>query len=277
MPDFGGEPTAFEPPRSARPTVIMVHGAFCGGWCFDDFRLEFERAGYRVETPDLPGHGPGATDAAVRGLSMRDYARAIAEHIRACDAPPILIGHSLGGLVAQLAAVQAPVASLVMLAPSPAWGQPIATPVEAAAAFGLYGYGAYWLEAIQPEWNLCRALTLDRLSTPAARAIYARMVPESGRALFEVLNWWLDLSAATFIPPLGVRAPVLGVTGEHDRIHSPGTVQAAVARLGGAFREAKGLSHWTMGEPGSGEVAAAVLDWLADLEAKKARVEGAFD
>ena len=39
--------------------VIMVHGAFCGGWVFDRFKAPFEAAGPQCLTPDLPGHGPG--------------------------------------------------------------------------------------------------------------------------------------------------------------------------------------------------------------------------
>ena len=84
--------------------VIMVHGAFCGGWTFDAFRAPFEAAGHRVLTPDLIGHD-GHSSAA--GVSMADYARQIARLIDSWDTPPILIGHSMGGLVAQMAAARA--------------------------------------------------------------------------------------------------------------------------------------------------------------------------
>ena len=36
-------------------TVVMAHGAFCGGWAFERFRAPFEALGWRVETPDLRG------------------------------------------------------------------------------------------------------------------------------------------------------------------------------------------------------------------------------
>src|SRR5262245_58541371 len=100
----------------------MVHGAFCGGWVWDRFRAPFEAAGHAVTALDLPGHEPGARAGAVTGLSMSDYARAVAEACRAQPEPPILIGHSLGGLVAQLAAARAPISDLILLAPSAPWG-----------------------------------------------------------------------------------------------------------------------------------------------------------
>jgi pimeloyl-ACP methyl ester carboxylesterase len=90
--------------RVATP-VIMVHGAFCGGWTFDAFRRPFEAAGHVVQTPDLLGHGDGAL---VAGRSMSRLRQAGRRPVRACDEPPILIGHSMGGLVAQMAAARAP-------------------------------------------------------------------------------------------------------------------------------------------------------------------------
>ena len=54
--------------------VVMVHGAFCGGWVFDAFRKPFETAGHTVLTPDLPGH-EARKRVPVANLTMIDYAR----------------------------------------------------------------------------------------------------------------------------------------------------------------------------------------------------------
>ena len=102
--------------------VVMVHGAFCGGWAFEAFRAPFEAAGFEVVAPDLRGHQPGAPSGAVVGVSMADYAADIARLCADLSEPPVLLGHSMGGLVAQLAARRAPVRALVLLAPSPPWG-----------------------------------------------------------------------------------------------------------------------------------------------------------
>src|SRR4051812_25901368 len=114
--------------RGSRPregtmsTIVMTHGAFCGGWAFDDFRTAFEARGDQVLTPDLRGHGPEAGAGEVIGVSMSDYARDIATLCDGLTEPPVLIGHSLGGLVAQLAARRTRLRALVLLAPSPPWG-----------------------------------------------------------------------------------------------------------------------------------------------------------
>ena len=250
-----------------RAPVIMVHGAFCGGWTFDAFRTPFEAAGHRVLTPDLIGHD-GQSNAA--GVSMTDYARQIARLIDACEAPPILIGHSMGGLVAQMAATRAKISKLILLAPSPPWGVQGASLEEAVSAVSLYALGPYWLQAIAPDYGVVRRYSVDKLARPERKAIFARMTAESGRALWETLNWWLDPFATTLVPTHGVRWPVLAVAGGRDAVHPPGTVRQTAARLGGEIRVFDEMSHWLPGEPGWDRVAASVLDWLATLSARNA-------
>src|SRR5580698_6267469 len=100
------------------PPILMVHGGFCGGWAFDHFAGPFRAAGYRVQAPDLPGHAATAPPDAALGLSMSDYAAAVARDAAALPEPPVLIGHSMGGLVSLMAASKAKVRSVILLAPS---------------------------------------------------------------------------------------------------------------------------------------------------------------
>jgi pimeloyl-ACP methyl ester carboxylesterase len=239
--------------------VIMVHGAFCGGWTFDAFRRPFEAAGHVVQTPDLLGHGDGAL---VAGRSMSDYAKQVAALCRACDEPPVLIGHSMGGLVAQMAAGRAPVSRLILLAPSPPWGVSGSTIEEAASAVSLYALGPYWLQAIEPDYGVVRRYSLDRLPRDQRKALYGRMVAESGRALWETLNWFMDPFMTTNVGPVG--APTLAIAGGQDVVHPPATVRQTAARLGGSCEVFPSMSHWLPGEPGWEDVAEMCLGFIAD-------------
>jgi pimeloyl-ACP methyl ester carboxylesterase len=238
--------------------VIMVHGAFCAGWTFDSFRQPFEAAGHTVMTPDLLGR---EDQGAVAGRSMTDYAKQIAALCADCDEPPILIGHSMGGLVAQMAAARAKVSRLILLAPSPPWGVSGASLEEAVSAVSLYALGPYWLQAVDPDYGVVERFSLDRMDKAQRKALYARMTPESGRALWETLNWWLDPFMTTSAAPVG--APTLAIAGGRDVIHPTATVRQTAARLNGTFEVFPEMSHWLPGEPGWEAVAERCLAFIA--------------
>ncbi len=246
----------------AARSVIFAHGAFCGGWAFERFRAPFEAKGLRCVTPDLRGHETGAGHGATVGVSMADYAADLAGLIAREPEPPVLVGHSLGGLAAQMAAARAPVSALVLLAPSSPWGIAGGTLEEAISAVSLYGLGAFWTQAIDPDFGAAQAYSLDRMGEAERRGVFARMVPESGRALWETLNWWLDPLMTTSVAASAVKAPVLALAGERDRVHPPATVAQIAERYGGTTLVMDGMSHWLVGEPGWEAVAEAVLGWL---------------
>jgi pimeloyl-ACP methyl ester carboxylesterase len=247
-------------------SVVMAHGAFCGGWAFERFRIPFEAAGFEVITPDLRGHAVGDPSDAVIGVSMSDYAADIAALCAAQAEPPVLMGHSMGGLVALLAARRAPVKALVLLAPSPPWGMMGSSLEETATAFGVQVAGLFTGGALSPDRGLMRAFSLDRLDPAEREAAVARLRPESAMAVRETLNWWLDPFMTTSLGPGGIGAPALVIAGEGDVVHSPATGRAVAERIGAAFRVMPRMSHWLIGEPGWEAVAQAALTWLdADL------------
>jgi len=246
------------------PPILMIHGGFCGGWAFDGFAAPFRAAGHAVSAPDLPGHAAGQAREAAAGLSMADYAAAVATLAADQPAPPILIGHSMGALVSLLAAAQANVAGVILLAPSAPWGVGGSSMEEAVSAVSLYALGPYWAQAIEPDYTSFRRYGVDRLEQPERRAIFDRMRPESGRALFETLNWWLDPMMTTLVRPEQIAAPMLAISGGRDVIHPPPTVRETAKRIDAQMEVMPDMSHWLIGEPGWREVADLCLAWMAE-------------
>ena len=241
------------------PTVVMTHGAFCAGWAFEVFRAPFEARGWTVLTPDLPGHtGPGA----VAGLSMTDYAKAIVALCAELPEPPVLLGHSMGGLVCQMAARRVKPRALVLLAPSPPWGITGSSIEEAVTAFGVHLSDPFWTGALTPDRHLMRHHSLDRTPKAMRDAILDRLRPESGRAVREVLNWWLDPFMTTSVGVGALPMPALAIAGDRDVVHPAATVRQTADRIGAQFRVMSGMSHWLIGEEGWEEVAEIALAWL---------------
>jgi pimeloyl-ACP methyl ester carboxylesterase len=241
------------------PTVVMTHGAFCGGWAFDAFRAPFEARGWTVLCPDLPGHGEAG---GVAGLSMTDYAASLVRLCEELPERPVLLGHSMGGLVCQMAARRAKPSALVLLAPSPPWGITGSSIEEAVTAFGVSVADPFWTGSVSPDRHLMRHHSLDR--TPKARrdAILDRLTPESGRAVREVLNWWLDPFMTTSVGVGALPMPSLAIAGDRDVVHPAATVRQTADRIGARFVVMPGMSHWLIGEEGWEEVAEAALAWL---------------
>jgi pimeloyl-ACP methyl ester carboxylesterase len=242
-------------------SFIMVHGAFAGGWSFERLRLPFEAAGHRVTTPDLKGHGLADAAERVVGVGMDDYARQIADLCEAEAEPPVLIGHSMGGLVAQLAARRATLKGLVLLATSPPWGVAGSTLEEAVTAFGVQMLGPFSSGAVEPDPDLMRSYSLNRMPPADREAVIGRMHAESALALRQTLNWWLDPFMTTSVGRVTARSLVLA--GGKDVIHPPATARQTAQRLGARFEVLPDMSHWLPAEPGWDDVAALCLAWLA--------------
>jgi pimeloyl-ACP methyl ester carboxylesterase len=193
---------------------------------------------------------------------MSDYAADVAVLCAGLDAPPVLLGHSMGGLVAQMAARRVPLKGLVLLAPSPPWGVAAGSLEEAATAFGVHLMAPFSTGALPPDRGLMRAFSLDRLARVERETAVARLRPESALAVRETLNWWLDPFMTTSLGPGPIGVPGLVVAGERDVVHSPATCAAVADRIGAEMRLMPGMSHWLMDEPGWETVAEAVLAWI---------------
>jgi pimeloyl-ACP methyl ester carboxylesterase len=249
------------------PPVVFVHGAFCGGWAFAQFREAFEAQGFETHAPHLPHHEPGADLDRLAACGVRDYAAAIAAYVRELERPPVLVGHSLGGLVAQLVGALTPCAAIAVIGSSPPWGVTPTTFDEQGASLGLLFLGDYWRRPVMPDFSVAMRTTLDRLPREAARAAFSRFVPESGRAIFETVQWWLDHERSTAVQVEAISAPILTIAGGQDRVNSASTVRQIATRFAAGqarFVEFPEMSHWLIGEPEWPLVAQTVLEWLGE-------------
>ncbi len=113
--------TAGEP--SERPPLLFVHGAFCGAWTWSEHFLPFfAERGWRSVAVSLRGHGRSAGRRRLDTFGVADYVADVAEAAAGLERPPVVVGHSMGGLVAERFAMAHAVAGLVLLAPASPMG-----------------------------------------------------------------------------------------------------------------------------------------------------------
>ena len=250
-----------------KPPVVMIHGGFCGPWAWDRFAARFRDQGYEVLTPALRHHDGGKPHQALATTSLTDYAADLEISIAGLDAPPVLVGHSMGGLLAQVLASRVTLAGAVLLAPSSPWGVPPSTLFEIGAAHGLMLRVGFWAMILEPSFAVAAAHSLDRFPQGEREEIFAHFVPESGRATFELLHWGLDMRRASEVDVKKVTCPLLFLAGETDRISPPGTVErtAALYKDRAICETLPGMSHWLVGEPGWEKVCDRALAWLETL------------
>ena len=245
------------------PPIVFVHGAFAGGWSWAPFVAWFTHRGFEVHAPNLRHHEPNAPRGALHDVGLEDYTDDLAGLVEGLSEAPVLVGHSLGGLICQKLAARGLARALVLLASAPPHGI-LPGPGEVAARLALMGsMGMHLRKSVRPKFALAE-YAMDRIPPPMREPLFRRFVPESGRALFESLFWELDHTRASEVPPRRVRVPVLSAIGSEDQLFSQATARAIAHRYPGpsTFHVFPGLGHYLIGEPGAETMPAFVEGWL---------------
>ena len=208
---------------SGSTTVVFIHGLWLLPSSWDAWAEFFEQAGYAPLTPDWPDD-PVTVDAAraepevLAGKSLDQIADHTAEIIRELDSRPVVMGHSTGGLVAQMLAGRGLAAATVAIDPGIFRG---VLPLPLSV---LKGVGPLLIDprtrgrAITLTFDQFRYGWANALDEAEARELYDRFhVAGSGRALVQMgnanLNPWTEAKVDTTNPD---RGPLLIIDGEKD-------------------------------------------------------------
>ena len=167
-------------------SFLLVHGAFCRGWIWDDTATALAARGHRARALDLPSSG---TDLTALG-GLQDDVETVRRALDAAGTDVVLVGHSGGGLhLAELADHPAVRHSVYVAALRPRRGQ--------SAGDMLGGQIPQWMTA-NPEEGVVRvsddpdtvweALCADVEKGRFLREIYPRFVPMSLKVLADTCS-----------------------------------------------------------------------------------------
>lgn len=257
--------------HAAGAPLVFVHGAFCGAWIWSEHFLPFfAERGHAVHALSLRGHGGSAGHEDLFMASMEDYLDDLRSVVDSLDRPPVLIGHSMGGMVIQrfverfdrTAFRKAPaVAGIALLAALPPGGL-----AATALQLLLFDPLVFWqLAALQTFGE--HAVTVDGVH----RAMFANTAPKSltlrylPRMQAESYRIQLDLVFGAPPNPVNARAiPRLVLGGSDDPFVPPWMARLTAHHYDTEAVILNGVGHAMMLGPNWRAAADALAAWLED-------------
>jgi pimeloyl-ACP methyl ester carboxylesterase len=263
-------------------TIVLIHGLWMTPLSWEHWVERFSSRGHTVLAPAWPGMDRDvgslrADTASYAHLGVTEITDHYDKIIRELDSPPIIMGHSFGGLVTQLLLDRGLGAAGVAIDPAPPKGVLVIPPASLRVAS----------VALRNPGNRHRAQMLtakefryafgNTLSEQESQAVYERYaVPGPGRTLFQAGLANFNPSAATKINfHNDDRAPLLILGGGKDHTVPAATTRAnfklqSKSKAVTEYKEYEDRSHWTCGEPGWEAVADHALEWAVPQAAEAA-------
>jgi pimeloyl-ACP methyl ester carboxylesterase len=253
---------------------MLIHGAWLTSKSWDNFAGYFDDRGFDVSAPEWPRKHGGVEELReasdeLKGLGITEIIDHYDARIRALDEPPVLIGHSYGGLIVELLLDRGLGRAGVAMSPAPPKGilvLPFSTLKAGAPALA---HPSRWHGVVPLTLEEFTYAFVNTFSPEDAAAAYEKYaVPETGQIFFEAgfANFHLH-------PPTEVhfkkdeRAPLLIVGADQDH-----TVPASLSKkqyekyadseATTDYLEFAGRPHLMMAAEGWEEIAAGIESWL---------------
>ena len=252
---------------AAGPKILFVHGASAGAWNWENFLEQFSAAGYDCYAMDLRGHGDNPLLPELGKVVMADYVQDVKSVLAELGPDVVLVGHSMGGAVAQVVAQDTPLKALVLASSAPVAGVKFQNPPFTLTHLGhiLKSLPAMIRKKpLNPGFKVMRLAVFNKVPEAQQRAMFERFGPESGAVGVEVLKGTVTADLAR------VGFPILVISGTEDM-----TSIIAMERDIAAFHRAdlielKGRGHMFMLEPGWQECGQQLIDWLQSKDVRAA-------
>lgn len=252
-------------------TIMMIHGMWGGGWCWDNFKPYFEERCFKCIAPCLRHHQVKPEDKTPKGLggtSLLDYAADLESEIKKLEEKPILMGHSMGGLLSLILTGRGLAKAAVLITPAPPAG------VNALKASVLWSFRCQmltfkWLGfPHRLKFKAAHYAMLHRLPPEEQKFIFEKSVSESGRAVREIGFWLIDWGMASRVKPAKVKCPMLIIGAEEDRITPAKVIRKVACKYihTAMYKEYPGHAHYIIREPGREKVAEDICQWIESLK-----------
>lgn len=256
-------------------TVVFIHGLYVTPICWDGWKSEFEAKGYKAFAPAYPFVDADPTalrkrhpDAKLASLDLKHVLQHYRDFIKTLPEKPILIGHSMGGLISQILLNEGLASGAIAIDSAPPKG---VVSQLTAAKHGLRFVLSAWpvispfasdSEPIFMDEDTFKTYFANKLEESKMASEYAKQIIPASRKLPR-----RALTEDSKIDFMKKRGPLLLLSGEDDRI-----IPASVVRINfkeyekdaglTEYKEFKERSHYIIGEQGWKDVVTFTQDWI---------------
>jgi len=245
------------PAHPTRGPVLFVHGYFASATVFEQWLPFFAARGFPSYAVNLRGRLGSRPGTDLGSASIADFvedAATVARHV----GTPTVIGHSMGGLIAQVLAAQGNVRATVLLTPAPPRGITVLSPRVLVKQLK-YLPAILRSRIVAPDHGDLREIVLNRIPPAEQESVLRQLSPDSGRAARDMSITGVRVDARR------VSCPLLVIVADEDRF-IPKAIGARIAkRYRVPLRTMPAHAHMLVIEPGWEEIATAVATWIESV------------
>ena len=257
----------------AKGTVVFIHGLWIHADSWKSWMQFFQGKGYEALNPSWPGDSLSveacrANPQMIANRGVLEITDSIAKVIANLKEPPIVIGHSFGGLIAQIILGRGLAVAGVAIDPAPikgVWQLPFSA---LKASLPVLGNPFNLKKAVSLTFNQFKYCFANALPEQEAKEIYDRWtIPAPARPLFQAAFATLNPFAETIVNTTNTsRGPLLITGGDQDHIAPPILGKASSKKYPASviteFKIFEGRGHSLILDHGWREVAEYSLAWL---------------
>ncbi|MBZ4488494.1 alpha/beta hydrolase [Microbacterium sp. cx-55] len=255
-------------------TIVLIHGLWVTPRSWAEWKARYEAQGYTVITPAYPGfeievEALRESPDLIANLTVPETLTHLTGVIEALPKPPILMGHSFGGLLTQLLLARGLGAAGAVIDSAPTEGVRVTPLSQARSLFPALKNPANLHKAVgftKDEWHYAFTNTLSREESDAVHDRFAIPAPGNWIWAYGLLANYQPGHQATWVDYSIDRAPLLFIGGSEDHIMPPAVNKSNAKHWSKSpavteYYEFAGRGHWTCAEPGWEVVADYALAW----------------
>jgi pimeloyl-ACP methyl ester carboxylesterase len=262
---------------AATDTIVLIHGLWVTPRAWEKWVEHYESKGYRVLAPAYPGlevevEALREDPSPIEALTVPAIVEHLENIVGELDSPPIIIGHSMGGLLTQILLDHGYGAAGVAIDSVPAEGIKVVPVSQIRSVFPILRNPANRMRAVGFTPEQFHYAFANTLSEEESQEVYDRYhIPAPGRLVWGgVLANFTPGHQDTYVDFRNEdRAPLLFIAGEEDNLMPPAVNESNVKHYRHTksvtdYKEFPGRSHYIVGQEGWEEVADYALEWAVE-------------